>query len=425
MFGVTIWEIFTYCDQPWPNMSANEILHKIDNENQRLPLPYLCSKDFYSIVLACWSKDQGDRPSFEILRKLIKETKIVEMKAKTEFKQDNKLEIEQGDLIVIIEGMAEKYWWKGQNTRTGMVGHFPRAILNPQRLLTGDDISLPLKNSFIHTGHMSAGPKEKTWGNPGKIDEIFLANPLNPPDLLSDLSENTNEFTKTETNIEIIHKPFQNNNKSSNLIDLLDISLNYPVVNDNPRVTYPDYSASLDSFESPSSTPSSQSSSTPQNANASNFSILTEAFSNSLSNVPTSSLPTYMNENQNFNSSTNDYQSNYNAQIQLSNENYYNMNVNHKNVLHENEFPVYKSNSPVYNHNANNTLSLSPANPFYDSSLPTNRYNSFTIKNDSPFEKSTGASRQFTKSQNQEENNKKLKVDDLLDQMISMNISLL
>ena len=91
MFGVTIWEIFTYCEQPWPNMSSNEILNKIDKENQRLPLPYFCSKSFYSIIMACWSKNQNDRPSFEILKKLIKQTKIIEMKAKTNFNQENNI----------------------------------------------------------------------------------------------------------------------------------------------------------------------------------------------------------------------------------------------------------------------------------------------------------------------------------------------
>lgn len=425
MFGVTIWEIFTYCDQPWPNMSSSEILQKIRNDNQRLPLPYLCSKDFYAIVLACWSKNQSDRPSFEILRKLIKETKIVEMKAKTEFKQDNKLEIEQGDLITIIEGNAEKYWWKGQNKRTMITGHFPRAILNPQRHLTGEDISLPLKNSFIHTGHMSAGPSEKTWGNPGKIDEIFLANPLNPPDLIQDLTDNNYEPEKTQTKIEIIDKPIIDNNKSSNLIDLLDITLNYPVDDNKVRVTYPDYSASLDSFESPSSTQSSQSSSTPQNANTNqNYSMLSAAFNNSLPADPNSSLPIYMNENQNRFSSQNQYFNNFNTKVQLENENYYSMNTNYKKVLHENAFPVYKSNSPVFNYNSNNTVNINPANPFFDSAVTLNRYSSFARKSDASFKSAGGVQSQFVQSK-QEENNKKAKVDDLLDQMISMNINLL
>lgn len=36
-------------------------------------------------------------------------------------------------------------------------------------IITGNDISKPLKNSFIHTGH--GDPGGKSWGDPGAIDE--------------------------------------------------------------------------------------------------------------------------------------------------------------------------------------------------------------------------------------------------------------
>lgn len=40
-------------------------------------------------------------------------------------------------------------------------------------MLVGDDISQPLKNSFIHAGHADA--KGQIWGDPGQIDEsVFL-----------------------------------------------------------------------------------------------------------------------------------------------------------------------------------------------------------------------------------------------------------
>jgi activated CDC42 kinase 1 len=112
------------------------------------------------------------------------------MKAKDNFKKDETkhqlFEIVKGDKIVIIEGNAANYWWSGQNQRTMRFGRFPRAILDPQRKLNSEDISMPLKNSFIHTGHMSAISKEKSWGELGKIDELFLRNPLTPPDLNTD-----------------------------------------------------------------------------------------------------------------------------------------------------------------------------------------------------------------------------------------------
>ena len=28
MFGVTVWEVFTFCDRPWPRMSAAQVILK-------------------------------------------------------------------------------------------------------------------------------------------------------------------------------------------------------------------------------------------------------------------------------------------------------------------------------------------------------------------------------------------------------------
>ena len=38
--------------------------------------------------------------------------------------------------------------------------------------MLGDDISGPLKHSFIHTGHADA--TGKLWGDPGQIDEYVF-----------------------------------------------------------------------------------------------------------------------------------------------------------------------------------------------------------------------------------------------------------
>lgn len=44
-----------------------------------------------------------------------------------------------------------------------------------------EDISTPLQNSFIHTGHGSAFGE--SWGSPSYIDEMYLRNPMDPPDV--------------------------------------------------------------------------------------------------------------------------------------------------------------------------------------------------------------------------------------------------
>lgn len=45
-----------------------------------------------------------------------------------------------------------------------------------------EDISKPLQNSLIHTGHGSAFGE--SWGSPSYIDEMYLRNPMDPPDVI-------------------------------------------------------------------------------------------------------------------------------------------------------------------------------------------------------------------------------------------------
>ena len=68
------------------------------------------------------------------------------------------------------------------------MGQFPRNTVTSVAGLSAHDISQPLKNSFIHTGHGDTNPQQ-CWGFPDKIDELYLGNPMDPPDVLGvDLS---------------------------------------------------------------------------------------------------------------------------------------------------------------------------------------------------------------------------------------------
>ncbi|NWH35350.1 ACK1 kinase, partial [Chloropsis hardwickii] len=106
-----------------------------------------------------------------------------DMRALQDFEEPDKLHIQMNDIITVIEGRAENYWWRGQNKRTLKVGQFPRNTVTSVAGLSAHDISQPLKNSFIHTGHGDTNPQH-CWGFPDKIDELYLGNPMDPPDIL-------------------------------------------------------------------------------------------------------------------------------------------------------------------------------------------------------------------------------------------------
>ncbi|XP_075954473.1 activated CDC42 kinase 1-like isoform X3 [Anarhichas minor] len=193
MFGVTLWEMFTHGQEPWLGLNGSQILQKIDKEGERLPKPEDCPQDIYHVVLQCWAQKPDDRPTFVALREFLLEVGVfqtmpTDMSALQDFDEPDKLQIQINDVITIIEGRAENFWWRGQNKRTLKVGPFPRNVVTSVAGLSAHDISRPIKNSFIHTGHGDSNP-HRCWGFPDRIDDLYLGNPMDPPDVLgADLS---------------------------------------------------------------------------------------------------------------------------------------------------------------------------------------------------------------------------------------------
>ncbi|XP_069368044.1 tyrosine kinase, non-receptor, 2b isoform X10 [Paralichthys olivaceus] len=188
MFGVTLWEMFTHGQEPWLGLNGSQILHKIDKECERLPKPEDCPQDIYNVMLQCWAQKPDDRPTFVALREFLLESMPTDMCALQDFDEPDKLQIQLNDVITIIEGRAENYWWRGQNKRTLLLGPFPRNVVTSVAGLSAHDISRPLKNSFIHTGHGDSNPRH-CWGFADRIDDLYLGNPMDPPDVLGlDLS---------------------------------------------------------------------------------------------------------------------------------------------------------------------------------------------------------------------------------------------
>ncbi|XP_071502238.1 uncharacterized protein [Diadema antillarum] len=182
MFGVTLWELFSYGEEPWLGYNGAQILQKIDKEGERLQRPDHCPPGIYQIMESCWQASAEERPTFEVVREQLTRMKPVEMRAIQSLHLDepDKLDFDEGNIITVINGNPEDNWWLGQNIHTHKIGHFPRKLLMPlSGGLTCEDISKPLKHSFIHTGHGDVGGN--SWGRPDMIDETYLI-PMKPQD---------------------------------------------------------------------------------------------------------------------------------------------------------------------------------------------------------------------------------------------------
>ena len=67
-FGITLWEIFSFGITPYSELTNSEVIQAITKFHQ-LPCPPNCPDGIYQLMLNCWSKMTGDRPSFDKLQK--------------------------------------------------------------------------------------------------------------------------------------------------------------------------------------------------------------------------------------------------------------------------------------------------------------------------------------------------------------------
>ncbi|VDM27207.1 unnamed protein product [Toxocara canis] len=191
-FGITLWEMFSYGEEPWAGCRGAEVLTKTE-AGERLTRPQKCSNEIYDIMASCWLLKAEERPKFSLLKSLLADIKFMIAEARETCipSNDMDLEVKPNDRIIVIEGSGSV--WFGQNVRTRSFGRFPRSSVhakserNPTTPTTGAvttanptgvvRISKPVPGSFIHAGHGDINPGQ-SWGQPDRIDDIYLKNPI-------------------------------------------------------------------------------------------------------------------------------------------------------------------------------------------------------------------------------------------------------
>ncbi|XP_058051650.1 tyrosine-protein kinase receptor UFO isoform X1 [Ahaetulla prasina] len=72
-FGVTMWEIATRGQTPYPGVENSEIYDYLRQGN-RLKQPIDCLDSLYELMMSCWTLNPRDRPTFEILSQELEKT---------------------------------------------------------------------------------------------------------------------------------------------------------------------------------------------------------------------------------------------------------------------------------------------------------------------------------------------------------------
>ncbi|CAG9533843.1 unnamed protein product [Cercopithifilaria johnstoni] len=65
-FGVTLWELLTCAQQPYPDIDPDEMAVVLER-GKRLSQPYSCPDELYGLLYCCWQLDYRDRPTTQQL----------------------------------------------------------------------------------------------------------------------------------------------------------------------------------------------------------------------------------------------------------------------------------------------------------------------------------------------------------------------
>ena len=66
-FGILLSELITHGQVPYPRMTNQEVVTKVE-QGYRMPPPPRCPDPLYQIMLDCWKHDPDERPTFEYLK---------------------------------------------------------------------------------------------------------------------------------------------------------------------------------------------------------------------------------------------------------------------------------------------------------------------------------------------------------------------
>ena len=166
-YGVTLWEMFSFGFQPWAALTGQQILEAIDMPNyQRLERPECCPKEYYQLMLNCWTHEPNLRPKFSEIVTLLPDCKpelLQAIKNSDNANMKDYLSYKSGDIVTVIDkdnldddddlndssnGNA-KLLWKGvtNDRKTGLI--------NPSDFVAYLGQNLPSSNSH-HSHYQSS-----------------------------------------------------------------------------------------------------------------------------------------------------------------------------------------------------------------------------------------------------------------------------
>lgn len=75
-FGITLWEIYTLGDKPYPGLSYDLSFCALLQQGLRCGKPTYVDHETFEIMKSCWENDPNMRPSFSMLKTTLAQVNI-------------------------------------------------------------------------------------------------------------------------------------------------------------------------------------------------------------------------------------------------------------------------------------------------------------------------------------------------------------
>eukprot|EP00116_Pleurobrachia_bachei_P007096 sb/3467358/ len=94
--GVVLWEMFTFGEEPWGNLTNEQVLEKL-HDQKKMERPHSCPDLVYKTMLKCWDDDFMKRPTFSELQIEIESlTHTIDSCCRSEREKERERERERG-----------------------------------------------------------------------------------------------------------------------------------------------------------------------------------------------------------------------------------------------------------------------------------------------------------------------------------------
>ncbi|PIC16114.1 hypothetical protein B9Z55_022832 [Caenorhabditis nigoni] len=145
-YGVTIWELFSYGQEPWEGCCAIDILKRID-AGERLEKPNFCSQKVYEIMHRCWKQNPAERCNIRTILDDLNSACFIDAVAREDYNsnQPGAITLDKGDEVVVVENSGQT--WFGQNKTSRKFGSVPKSVF-----LTPEEKDEEYWNVFIWHG---------------------------------------------------------------------------------------------------------------------------------------------------------------------------------------------------------------------------------------------------------------------------------